>query len=54
MDAGTKMYEDGDYSIMEFEDGTKLISYIDESHLVLINSTMEVKDIESMLDTIDF
>ena len=54
VDAGTKMYEDGDYSIMEFEDGTKLISYIDESHLVLINSTMEVKDIESMLDTIDF
>ena len=53
-DAGTKMYEDGNYSVMEFPDGTKLISYIDESHLVLINSTMEVKDVESMLDTIDF
>ncbi|WP_288267310.1 hypothetical protein, partial [uncultured Methanobrevibacter sp.] len=53
-DAGTKMYEDGNYSVMEFPDGTKLVSYIDESHLVLINSTMEVKDIESMLDTIDF
>ena len=48
------MYEDGDYSVMEFEDGTKLISYLDESHLVLINSTMDAKDIESMLDTIDF
>ena len=53
-EAGTKMYKDGNYSVMEFPNGQNYVSIMDKSHLVQIQSKMEVKDMESMLETVEF
>ena len=53
-DPGTSMSKRGNYSVVEFPDGSNMVTLKNESGMVMIRGKMSVDDMISMLDTVKF